>query len=381
MIACRGWRATERVCTYGGSVARRSVWVPLLVCLAVSLAVYAALTARTAQPIEGRPGFVYRNGETLMLDGAPYRFVGVNNYDLTGAHTGRPASLSDAEAFFAQLQPNTMVRVWAFEEWGIDAPTQLVKLAEKYRQKLVFTLADGSGKSGRAPKFTNPWYQGGYTNAFYDAAWGRNINYWEWVTKIVSLFKDSPAVGFWEIMNEPGSSVDDLTPTAIKRFYDAAAAHIKQADPSHLVSTGALGAWQTFQHDAAGYEQVHSGPDIDLISVHEYDYPYTDGETLGSPWFDAASQAARALGKPVYVGETGISLASGCMSAADRADALRRKFDEYLHSGAAGVLYWAVLGPPNNPGPVCDTQYGNNDPMLGGAIMDMIMQYRYSPAA
>ena len=111
------------------------------------------------------------------------------------------------------------------------------------------------------------------------------------------------------------------------------------------------------------------------MSVHEYDYPYTNGASLGSPQFDVARQAAQSLNKPVYVGETGISLKSGCMTAAQRADVLKRKFDLYLSSGSSGVLYWNVEGAPNNGGTVCNSAYGNTDPILGGAVMTMISQY------
>lgn len=173
-------------------------------------------------------------------------------------------------------------------------------------------------------------------------------------------------------MNEPGSGASGLSASVIKSFYDTTAAYIKQRDPYHLVSTGALAPWQTFQQGASGYATAHSGPNIDLVSVHEYDYPYTNGGSLGSPQFDAANQAAQSLGKPVYVGETGVSLTNGCMTAAQRADVLQRKFNLYLSSGSSGVLYWNVEGAPNNAGSVCNSAYGNTDPMLGGAVMTMI---------
>jgi endo-1,4-beta-mannosidase len=159
-------------------------------------------------------------------------------------------------------------------------------------------------------------------------------------------------------------------------FYDETAAHIKQVDPTHLVSTGALAPFQSFQFGVDGYRDAHSGPDIDLVSVHEYDYASSGGQSVVSQQFDVARDAAAQLGKPVYVGEAGVSLSSGCMTAEQRADVLRQKFDAYLGAGSSGVLYWVVLGPPNNPGSVCDEQFGNRDPMLGGPVMHMIGDYR-----
>jgi mannan endo-1,4-beta-mannosidase len=320
-----------------------------------------------SEGFEGRMGFVYRDGDRLMLNGAPYRFIGVNNYDLTGCHTGKPVSESDADMFFAQLPPLSMTRVWAFENYGIEGVEQTVRLAEKHGQKLILALADGAGHCG-APDFDATWYEQGFRGSYF-----------AWVARLATAFKDSQAVAIWELMNEPGSTVDNLSASVIKQFYDATAAHIKQNDSLHLVSTGALAPWQTFQEGVAGYAEAHSGADIDLVSVHEYDYPYSDGQTVISPHFESAREAAQAVGKPVYVGETGISLSTGCMSGAERAEALRQKFDAYLAAGAAGVLYWVVMGPPNNPGTVCNSEFGNRDPMLGGAIMNMISEYWQMP--
>jgi mannan endo-1,4-beta-mannosidase len=313
----------------------------------------------------GAPGgFVYRDGAQLMLNGAPYRFVGVNNYDLTGCHTGDPISDADADNFFAQLPPNSMTRVWAFQEWGIDSVARTVQLAERHNQKLVLTLADGAGFCS-APHYDAGWYEQGFRGA-----------YLAWVTQVASRFRSSAAVGMWELMNEPGSTAADLSQTVIKQFYNATAAHLKLADPNHLVSTGALAPWQSFQNGASGYADVHSGPDIDVVSVHEFDYAYSEGKTIVSPHFETALEAARSIGKPVFVGETGVSLRDGCMTADERADVLRQKFDDYLGAGAAGVLYWVVVGPPNDPGTVCSSDFGAQDPMLGGPVMRMIGGYR-----
>jgi hypothetical protein len=38
-------------------------------------------------------------------------------------------------------------------------------------------------------------------------------------------------------------------------------------------------------------------------------------------------------------------------------------------------LYWAVLTEPNNPGPICDYVYANNDPYVGD-VMTMVKNYQ-----
>lgn len=118
-------------------------------------------TTTTTPPPAQRAGFVYRSGATMMLNGSPYRFVGVNSYDFTGCHTGQPLSASDADKFFAQLPPNSMARVWAFEPWGIDAITQTVRLAEARNQKLTLVFADGGGHCSE-PTYDAAWYAQGF---------------------------------------------------------------------------------------------------------------------------------------------------------------------------------------------------------------------------
>lgn len=329
--------------------------VPILV-----LGVLSMATCSARADDGGRPGFVYREGTGLMLDGKPYRFIGVNNFDLTGCNTGRPVDSADADAFFASLPPASMVRVWAFERWGIAGIEQTVRLAEKHGQKLILVLIDGTATCD-VPPLGPDWYRQEFRGAYFD-----------WLERLATRFRDSPAVAIWELIGEGG--LDALSTDEVKQFYDESAARIKEIDPFHLVSTGALAPWQSFQFGEGGYAYVHSGPNIDLVGVHEYDYAWSNGQTIVSPHFDTARDAAQALGKPVYVGETGVGLQSGCMTADERAEVLRKKFDAYLASGAVGVLYWAVLGSLNNSGTECNSRY-NNDPMLGGPVMDMITKY------
>jgi len=357
-------RERETAVARGGYLRRIKTFASTAVLFIVRSAAVAICTNGSSAGIDRMPGVVYRDGAQLMLDGVPYRFVGVNNYDLTGCHTGRPVSDADADAFFAQLPPNSMTRVWAFQPWGADSVARTVRIAEKHGQKLTLVLADGGGQCSE-PRYDSSWYREGFRGAYLG-----------WIAQLASMFRGSPAVAIWELMNEPGADAEDLTPTAIKTFYDEAAARVKQADPTHLVSTGALAPFQSFQSGVDGYRDAHSGPDIDLVSVHEYDYAYSGGQSVVSQQFDIARDAAAQLGKPVYVGEAGVSLSSGCMTAEQRADVLRQKFDAYLGAGSSGVLYRVVLGPPNNPGSVCDEQFGNRDPMLGGPVMQMIGGYR-----
>ncbi len=315
------------------------------------------------------PGFVTRTGNQLMLNGAPYRFAGTNNYSLTGCD-GAPVPASQAAAYFAQLKPNTVTRVWAFREQGFAPVQQTVALAEKYSQKLILTFAEGAGYCN-APKWTLNWYRGGYKT---DGA------YFPWIGQLTTAFKNSPAVAFWEIMNEPGSLTDPslgswpgyLTADDMKSFFDTTAAYIKQNDPNHLVSTGTN--IQGYNQTAATMAYVHSGPYIDIVSDHDYDYGNSNGSQLGSTWVAMTYQAAQSINKPALVGEFGVGLNNGSMTAAQRASVAKQKFDLYLSQGLSGVLYWCTIGYNNNGGIVTNQVY-NNDPMLASPVINMIAGY------
>lgn len=308
-------------------------------------------------------GFVTRQGRDLMLDGKVWKFVGVNNFSLTGCHHGQYPDQAEVDGFFASLRPKSMTRVWAFEMQGEDGIARTVAAAEKHNQKVMFTFADGAEFCG-SPDFKASWYENDYKG-----------EYFQWISTITQKYKNSPAVGAWEIMNEPALKADGLSQSTMKSFFDTTAAHIKANDPNHLVSTGTLAPWQSEFEGASGYADVHSGPNIDMISVHEYDYAYQNSRTIISPHFGTAKEAADQVNKPVFIGETGIVLPDGCVSAAERASALKQKFDGYLGGGASGVLYWAVLSAPNNGGEACNKEHANNDPPAG-AVMDMIRNYQ-----
>jgi len=56
---------------------------------------------------------------------------------------------------------------------------------------------------------------------------------------------------------------------------------------------------------------------------------------------------------------------------------LKKMFNGYFDKEGVGVLYWVVLGNPNNnDGTVCNTGYGTRDP-INGAVMKMIKGYQF----
>jgi hypothetical protein len=287
-------------------------------------------------------GFVYRDGKDLKLDGQPYRFAGFNAFGMTGCATGTAWTQAELDTYFSGLPRAAMTRTWAFESFGDDALARIVASAEAHGQKLIFSLANQGQDCGESAKDLS-WYQTGYKGA-----------YLSWVRTVVTRFKDSPAIGMWEIINEPGYGMTLDVPT-LKTFFDATAALIKGIDPNHLVETGTMAEY-TYPDKYTGYAILHSGPDIDVGSLHEYDQDHSD--QIISRHLAPTMTPVYKLDKPFIIGESGILAGPGCaISLESRAAMLKREFDGYFLSGVAGVLVWTYSPNPRSGDPAENCMY------------------------
>jgi mannan endo-1,4-beta-mannosidase len=296
--------------------------------------------------------FLYRQGKQLYLNGAPYQMVGVNAFSLTGC--GAAPTDAQLDAFFAGLRPNGLTRTWAFKPQGLARLEKVVLAAEKYNQKLILTLADGRSYCGEWDGYNGSdgsgkvasWYSSGY-----------RTNYVPWVREVVTRFRGSASVGMWELINEPG----DADTATIKAFFNDVSTTIKTIDPNHLISSGSWAPWA--YGGEAGFQSLHDVPNVDVGSLHEYDYDYNNGNTIVSPHFGPAVRAMNALNKPLIIGETGINAAdTNCRTnRLTRRDAFRAKFQQYLAGGAAAVFVWNWQA---NPTTSCEHTFGPNDPTV-----------------
>jgi mannan endo-1,4-beta-mannosidase len=295
-----------------------------------------------------------RRGRQLYYGGKPYVAIGVNAFGMAGCETGHPYSDEQMDAFFGALRPRGLTRAWAFEAQGMPGIERMVQWAERYSQLLILTFADGRGycaesdgrKAGEGSGKTEDWYKAGYKQ-----------RYLPWLETVVTRFKDSKAIGMWELINEPGDT-DDQT---MRAFLDDAAAHVKAIDPKHLVLSGSQAEYVRGTSD---YTYIHGGPNIDVASLHEYDYDYNQSCTIVSPHLSPTVEAMRKLDKPLIVGETGIQAGSGagCTSYSARSDAVKQKFDAYLaQAGVVGVMVWSWV-PSERSG--CSLESFPSDPLM-----------------
>lgn len=319
-----------------------------------------------AQPgtpaVLSRAAVVSARGRSLLLGGRPFRYVGVNAYGLTGRETGRPYSAQQLQTLFRALPPGTLVRTWA---WSTDPPEALgpvVSAAEETGQRLIITLTEGAGHDDR-PLKDQDWFAREFQS---DAI--------PWVDQVVGRYKASPAIGIWEVMNEPGwRTAGAVDGAAMHRFVTTMARRIKTLDPAHLVGTGAMdctNAPSWAEGDTCA--RINADPAVDVMSVHDYADAY-EGGLLVSANFESKLARVAAIAKPIVVGEVGLAGGAdgGCRSLTQRAELFRRKFDAYFARGVAGLNVWNVTASPRGCRDSEKYDIGFDDPVL-----DLLRAYR-----
>jgi chitodextrinase len=271
--------------------------------------------------------FVYRSGNKLMLNGSQYKFVGYNAFGMFGCE-GSPWTRAQFDAYFAALPPASMTRIWAAHLYGTGMIDQAVASAEAHNQKIIMTLGNDTGDCVDDDKKNIAWYTSGYKSG----------NYLGWVNTAVTKYKNSPAVGMWEVINEAGQIYNSqvLDGTMMKNFYQDVASRIKAIDPNHLVSTGDNGD-NNYIGGASGWKTAGGAADIDVLSIHDYASDY-GGAGVMSPSWPGLKSAADSLSKPVIIGEINDKACS--LSKTTRAANVKNSIDAYLANGAAGAEVW-----------------------------------------
>ena len=335
--------------------------------------------------------FLSRSGTQLLLNGRPYRVVGINAYELAtdwGSNYGCGGRLDDVDAFFAGLPQNATVRIWGFQgsmatnahtgarDWsGLD---RVVSAAQRHGQHLIVSLGNQAGNCDDGHWKDRAWYEGGYRTLYSgDGRTVATVSYWDWIHEIVNRYRASTAIASWELVNEPEAS-DCVAGTmsgcyahlrcpdeggaasALRSFVDVVGGEIKRIDPNHLVESGAMGGGQC-GWVGSDYSMVHASAGVDVASYHDY----APDQVVAADLAERLAQAS-ALDKPIIVGELGIQAGdgiAGCPPLAERRDRAQAKVAAMLAAGAAGVFVWDWVPDPSST--TCTFDVGAGDPILG----------------
>lgn len=352
---------------FTSTAARMATAVLMMVLMASTAAAdprsAAAPVAAAAPGSTTITGFVTRSGQDLMLNGAPYRFTGLNIYNANSVNNywytmGTGDALDQA---LTDMGPGkNVIRAW-FGQWlanptgkGLDFSVfdHTLAVARAHGYRVIVTLADqdGTWDDGIKKTLDSGWYQQGYRTTVSNAqsSWGaRNgMTYRDFVRTVVERYRDDPTVLMWQLINEAeakrndGScptATDDAAAVAIRGFADDMSRLIKSVDRNHLVSLGTIG---TGQCGTSGprFRDVHSPAGIDLLEMHDY----VQGQTLiGDQWngMKLRLDQAKSLNKPLFVGELGID--PGDVGGTDaRARIVGAKLKDQFAAGVVGVVAW-----------------------------------------
>lgn len=315
-------------------------------------------SAAPVRPSAVDSGFVTTRGSELVLDGRPFKFVGVNRYNLLTidpSHVcGDAWTEEQLDAWFAEVAAMgaEAVRFWAFQPFtasGTDFARMdyVVQAAETHGVKLIPVLENYGGDCGGSGETKHEaWYAGGYR-----AAYGMDpISFVDYIDRIVPRYAESKAILMWQIMNEAENSAGEDGGCGDFAAFDSFARdvsdRIRALDPNHVISLGTIGSGQCgAQGDE--YRQLHAHDNINILEVHEYGDPR---EPVGDAIRDRIA-IADGLQKPFFTGEGGIKgncRDTSCYQPDERADYFEAKIRRQFELGSDGYVIWLYRNPHDN---------------------------------
>ncbi|WP_244308993.1 cellulase family glycosylhydrolase [Kineococcus rubinsiae] len=348
----------------------RTRWRTLLGAVVAALLTATTLVACSADEADG---FVTREGRQLVVDGSPFRFVGVNLYDAAASdrYSCRPASripADDLEEQFRWLREDagvTVVRFWAYQTYtdsgrDFSAVDRVVEAARRAGVRLLPVLEDGPGDCSTGEPGTSlaqadggRYYSEGYRRPYGDA----RSSLRDYARAIATHYRDEPTILGWMLVNEAETSErDSRGRSVLVSFAGDLSAVVHAADPNHLVTLGTQGNGAP-GGSGADFREVYNQQGLDFVEVHDWArygsdteaLPGADGTTLPDPGSAECTSTsapvacsfaiAREIGKPLVVGEAGIT-ATDAAGRQRRADLLQAKVSAALTAGAAGYLLW-----------------------------------------
>ena len=338
------------------------------------------LTAGPKPPSKRVPiasSFVTRRGSVLYADGAPFRFSGLNMYNVNGdGDCGFAIPNLGAELDVMGPSVN-VIRGWFFQYTATNHITkardwrkmdQTLATLHSHGVRVIATLADEWGAC-EASRPRGPlrigWYQQGYRTAPYDSDVA--ASYRDWVAQVVAHYKDNPTIMAWQLMNEATAVSDssnscpdqDSASAALRSWAADMAALVKGIDHMHLLSIGTSGSSQCGT-TGARYGALHATAGVDLCEIHDYTAPNV-ALADGVRW---EIDSCRRLNKAIIAGEIGIRGSDVGCSAPRRAADFRAKLVAERSAGMQGELLWAWRSAGDGGSDPCGWDIGPGDPAL-----------------
>jgi len=323
--------------------------------------------------------FVRVSDGTLMLRGAPFVFTGMNLWNATSnlgppQYCGSPAALSVAADEFG---PGVhAVRLWFFQrlattpdgarDWTVFDET--LHAAAMHNLKIIAVLGnqwadcEGYGSAEEGYK-TRDWYRDGYRQSRPP---GQPDTYRDWVSQVVTRYRDDPTIMMWQLVNEPeaarwfGGPCPSDAAQVLRDFTRDVGQQVKDIDSRHLLGMGTVGSGQCGT-SGDEYTQLNADPSLDVADYHDYSLDVVPGDQWNG--LATRARAMEDLGKPLVVGEMGV-VPDQVGGFQQRASLIASKLYADHQMGIQGVLLWAwrpaSAGGSNSAG----YDIGPGDPVL-----------------
>ena len=336
---------------------------------------------------QGSGGFVGVSNGALTLNQAPFRFGGTNSYALML----ESQSVVDQVLETAVAKHFTGLRMWGFTDVsgsgasfylqnfsggtpqyndggnGLANVDYAINKAGQLGLKLIVTLANNWTDYGGIDQYTSA--KGlQYHDQFYTDPTVRQW-YKNWVSHVLNhvntisgiAYKNDPTIMIWELMNEPrcaGSgpssgglpSSNSCNSQTLLNWISDVSAYIKSVDANHLVSVGDEGFFCNDIGVPADLNICYAGVDsvafaqvasVDVMGFHLYPDSWIQTLGWGEQYISQHIASAKALGKPVYMGEFGVL----------EGNIRNNVYDDFtnliLQNGGGGGLFWDLL--PGQP--------------------------------
>jgi mannan endo-1,4-beta-mannosidase len=332
-----------------------------------------ALMSSLSTAAPAHAAFVTRSGTHLYLNGQPFVFSGLNDWNANS----RPGNQA------CGYQPNVardladwgsgpqVMRAWFFQMFATrstgardwTAFDQTLAAARASGKKVIAVLADQWDSCESTFKDAR-WYRTGYTQTVLPKD---RVTYYSWVQEVARRYAANDTILAWELVNEPevDSRPGVCAPNAallLHNFAGTVASTIRRRDPHHLIALGTMGGGQCGADDTE-YAYVNAPAAITVCTYHDYGDPTVP--LPGDQWNGLARRIGQcnALNKPLMIDESGILLRDSGGSTKTRGDYFAAKIDAAFARGVVGYLSWAWNDAAHG-GSVDDYGVGPGDPTL-----------------
>ncbi|CAD6572759.1 MAG: hypothetical protein ASARMPREDX12_005433 [Alectoria sarmentosa] len=318
-------------------------------CLATFIALFTFANAQ----------FVTTNGLQFELNGKPYSFAGANSWTIGATDQGFiPDAIKAAQdigvaAWIMKDPSNNLLGSWGsdgevwYQLWENGQPNlntganglalldsavqqaeaagiQFIMCLVKCASRREFDTVQANNPSewpnyGGQIDYVNNVLGDGHSQAeFYTNPAVVNA-FKNYVSEIVTRYKDSPAIFAWELANEARCQDPECNGSQVlTNWADDISQYIKSLDSNHLVTFGGYGYFNDgtgannwdFNYDGASGEDFAAILDLQNIDFGTF-HLYTDdhgptGPSYGLQWLKDHNDACAAANKPCVLEELGV---------------------------------------------------------------------------